>query len=1105
MDADAFESAVKQARQSADPFPLLQQASASYTGDYLPDDLYEDWAIARRDALKRVWTTLQFQLAQENLARSQPEAAAADLQRLLASDRSDERAAQELMQVLIQLRRRSEALRVFQNLEQALRAELGVEPSEQTRELQRQAATPDAPTASRHAMFQCSYTFPEPKQLIGRETEIERLKTILDRGRTTGQLVLISAPAGTGKSTLAGALVKLARRSGFLCLAGAAYDERSAVPLAAFQEALTDYVLASAAGPVDPGVASATAELVEARRELRQHPSVSGSTPLDASAERSRLFAAILALLRTLARQGPVLVCLENLHIAGEATLHLLHYLVRQTRHAPVVFVATLRSEALQPGEPMAQVVAGLLRERLAEHLELPALDQPATDRLVAMLVDGPVSSSLTASVYASTDGNPLFVEQLVLALRDAGRLNGGGRPGAPVVADFSTVPVVVRELIGERLARLNLRSRQTLETAAVLGHAFDYATLLAVIEPPDEATLLTDLDEAIQAQLLRERPAGFAFSHALMREGVYWGLSKPRRMLLHGRAGEVLERRAGDNAPNIAAELAYHFGLDGLAPPILMKALQYSLRAGRQAAALASNREALRHFEFACALIDQGGLSVDAATRLVALEGRGLAERGMGMWQPCIKTFHQVLERATEPTQRAQARQVLSFALNHLGNTRGALGQAEMGLAELATAPESLDADIVRIQLQHQLALLWFTKGRFGALLQLGLSMVAVAERLDQPRWLGWAHAVVGFAHTGSGRSGLALQQYALVLRNNELSGDQLNIASAETNLGLEFYRGGRFADAQTHLERAAALYRESFSDLRAVLALQGLGWVHLAQGNLGRAQEYADLSSGLASEAHDRWLAECLELIGALHTLRAEWEPAEAALKQGLEIGRLAGNVAATVDAFVRLGRMYEYRGALTPAFEAYQQAAQLADSIDTAPCVVAAHRSLGSLLVRTGDDALGAEHIRRAVALAEGMPESLEYAPTLLAHALLQQQSGDSAGALTTVERAVNIPHSVEFAVQARARYAEMLLADGRASEARTVATVAIQAAESLGAPLLLSTAYRTASRVADALDDRAAAAEFRQAAARHLQDQAAPDAARLSPARQPPHSQ
>jgi DNA-binding SARP family transcriptional activator/tetratricopeptide (TPR) repeat protein len=1105
VDADAFELTVKHARQSADPLPMLQRASGSYTGDYLPDDLYEDWAIERRDALKQLWTNLQFELAQEHLARGKPDAAVGELQRLLGSDRCDERAAQELMQVLIQLRRRSDALRVYQNLEQALREELGVEPSERTRDLQHQAATPDAPAGSRRAVFRCAYTFPEPKQLIGRETELKRLQTILDRGRTSGQLVLIDAAAGTGKSTLVGALVKVARRSGVLCLAGAAYDERSAIPLAAFQEAFTDYVLAATANPIDARVSAAAVELIEAVRELSQHPAGSGTARVDASAERSRLFAASLALLRAVAELGPVLVCLEDLHIADEATLHLLHYLVRQTRHAPVTFVGTLRSEALQPGQPISQFVAALTREHLVEQVQVPALDHSATDRLVAMLVDAPVSSSLSASVYASTDGNPLFVEQLILALRDEGRLNRTDSLSRQVVvADLSTVPVVVRELISERLARLTPRSRQTLETAAVLGHTFDYADLLAVVEPDDEATLLTDLDEAIRAQLLRERPNGFAFSHSLMRDGVYWGLSRPRRMLLHGRAGEVLERRAENTAFNLAAELAYHFGLAGFAAPIQSKAIQYSLRAGQQAAALAANREALRHFQLACTLIERGARDVDVAKRIVALEGRGLAERGMGMWHACIKTFHQVLEYAAAPTERARARESLSFALHHLGNTRGALGEAEMGLAELGDRPESPDADIVRIQLQHQLAVLLFLQGRFGDLLRLGPAMVTLAERIDQPRWLAWAQAVVGWAHAGSGRSELALPQYELVVAHNEASGDQLNIASAHTNLGMELYRARRFVDAQVHLEKAVALYREAFSDLRAVLALQGLGWVHLAQGNVGRAQEYADVSGNLASEAHDRWLAECLELAGALQALRAEWEAAEGSLTQGLEIGQRAGNVTATIDALVRLGRVHESRGAFTQALDRFQQAVALADSIDPAPCVVAAHRCLGSLLVHTGAVEDGAGHVRHALTLAEQIPESLEYAPTLLARARLQRLSGDSAGALATAAQVVGIAHTAEFAVEARVAYAELLLAEGRAGEAEALVHAAILVAEGLGAPVLLGAAYRCAAAVATALDNRTAAAGFQRAAARQIQDVHAPNAVSLSPSGQSPHN-
>ena len=264
-----------------------------------------------------------------------------------------------------------------------------------------------------------------------------------------------------------------------------------------------------------------------------------------------------------------------------------------------------------------------------------------------------------------------------------------------------------------------------------------------------------------------------------------------------------------------------------------------------------------------------------------------------------------------------------------------------------------------MRIQLQHQVALVWFTQGRFDDLLELGLTMVPLAERINQRGWFAWAHAVVGFAHTGSGRSGLALQQYELVLAHNELGGDQLNIASAHANLGLESYRGGRFAAAQAHLERAVALYRESFSDLRAVLALQGLGLVHLALGNLGRAQEYADLAGGLASEAHDRWLAECLELTGALQTLRTEWDAAEASLKRGLEIGQLAGNGAATIDVFVRLGHVHEYRGAHAEALGLYRQAVERPGYRCGALRGRGAPDSLGSFTASVG----GRRHWRRS----------------------------------------------------------------------------------------------------------------------------------------------
>src|SRR5215471_15654929 len=137
-DADHFEHLVTAAWRAADPLPLFEQASALYTGDYLPDDLYEDWATDRREALRHAWTELQFGLAQAFEARSDLNAALLPLERLLRADPCDERAAQELIRLLTRFGRRAEALRVFERLSRSLRDELDVSPSRDTLELHRQ-------------------------------------------------------------------------------------------------------------------------------------------------------------------------------------------------------------------------------------------------------------------------------------------------------------------------------------------------------------------------------------------------------------------------------------------------------------------------------------------------------------------------------------------------------------------------------------------------------------------------------------------------------------------------------------------------------------------------------------------------------------------------------------------------------------------------------------------------------------------------------------------------------------------------------------------------------------------------------------------------------
>ena len=140
IDADAFEHLIAEARRAADPLASLRDANALYIGDYLPDDVSEDWSIPRRERLRQTWIELQLLLARVCEQRGELDEAAAALRRLLAKDGADERAAQELVRLLLRRGQPAEARRVHDRLIHTL-SELGIDPSPGSLKLERELHT----------------------------------------------------------------------------------------------------------------------------------------------------------------------------------------------------------------------------------------------------------------------------------------------------------------------------------------------------------------------------------------------------------------------------------------------------------------------------------------------------------------------------------------------------------------------------------------------------------------------------------------------------------------------------------------------------------------------------------------------------------------------------------------------------------------------------------------------------------------------------------------------------------------------------------------------------------------------------------------------------
>src|SRR6516165_2143861 len=652
---------------------------------------------------------------------------------------------------------------------------------------------------------------PADRPLVGRHREIAALDAEFRRAVAgpEGRLVTLLGEAGVGKSRL---IEEFVRR-----LAGEATVLRGRC--LSYGNGITFWplaeVLRQAAGIVpDDSEEDARIKLKACFGEQLADATTRIASSMGLSQDqygKDELFWGVRVTLEELARRTPLVVVFDDIHWAEATFLDLIEDVLDASLNVPLLFVCTARHELREDRPSFAT------GRRTASQIEVQELSREETGLVMRNLLGAAsLPQQLERRILGLTEGNPLFVEQMLSMLIDDGLLREqAGRWIFSGGAGAVSMPGNVSSLLGARLDRLGPVERRVVESASVIGLEFSSSAVSALLEGGDAPT---ELEPALAAlchkQLIRRAEAGaaydFHFSHILIRDAAYARLLKRTRARLHERFAAWLTAVVGSRVAEHEEILGYH----------LEQSFRYRSELGP---------------------VDDDG------RRLGAEASRRLSSAG----------------------RRALIRGDLSAAANLLQRAAALLGEKDPARALLLLDVGEAAADIG--ELERAEALLTEAVDRALAADEIGIARAAALSLL-QLRYTTNAHAV----QESIGQQESMVELVEREIPELEAMGDDRALVRAYRLLAQVHGTGGRYADAAAAVERTIRHATAAGDEVTARRFL-GLLAISALYGSMPVPEAIATCEEVLARAEDDRKASALTELcIGHLEAMRGDFDRA-------------------------------------------------------------------------------------------------------------------------------------------------------------------------------------------------------------------------------------
>ncbi len=745
--------------------------------------------------------------------------------------------------------------------------------------------------------------FETKKVFVDRTLELAKLHTALKMASSgKGRIILIEGEAGIGKTALIDRFlmdipdVEIRKSEG-------KYGENE--PYAPIKE------LIGREGRIDKKLEKEIPLL-----GLMPLPTPEEKTPEKLSDERERMFDAFISFIKKSTKRSPIISVIDNAQWIDEGSAKLLVRGIPRLENTKILFIISYRPEDLRKGSAVEELISQLKLMETVNTVKLQRLEYEDVFELIkGSLNRDDLPKGSINTIYRETEGNPLFVNELINSLIQEGILDPLSY--SKIELGKIRVPPSIKELLLRRIAKLRPEAKKALNYAAIIGTRFDFDTL-QMLTGMDEEELLDAIDNLLEAGIIEEDETTdeeiYTFSYLQIKELIENSLNKSRRRVIHKKIAECLEKKERD--PYSVAE---HFFKGG----IYEKAYEYALKAAERSLSSLGFEAAVHYYKLAIKAFEKIHGKKDEEELLEILVKLGDLYRTLGEWDEALVVYSRALELA-EKLGKDEVIVDINLGMGDIEKNRGRWEKADV-FFEAANKVAKRTGDLHRMgDAERFLGYIHWRRGEYADAVSHYTTAIKYAKEMNDSGMAGKIFIEMGNVYSDMGNIEKAIEYYQKSIPRLKKIREYREIARVLNNLGDSHLQLGNWDKAIEYFARcedAAA----KIGDVNLIgWALFNGAEAYARKGELKKAKKYCDDSYELLEKMEDNiGIASAHRVYGIIYANQEKWEEALKHLQLSVKILKEVNTPHLLGLSLFELGNVYAKMGEKKHAEKHYKEA--------------------------------------------------------------------------------------------------------------------------------------------------------------------------------------